>query len=71
MKALVDGVQRCGGGRWADIKKLGLRELARRSAVDLKDKWRNLARVAALPPSSRRLACLWGCRADLGLFGAS
>ncbi|KAK9792690.1 hypothetical protein WJX73_001665 [Symbiochloris irregularis] len=54
MWALVEGVQRCGGGRWAEIKKLGLRELASRSAVDLKDKWRNLSRVAALPPSTRR-----------------
>ena len=49
--ALVDGVTRCGGGKWADIKKLGLAAIERRSAVDLKDKWRNLSRVAKLPPS--------------------
>jgi len=49
--ALVDGVTRCGGGKWADIKKLGMVAIERRSAVDLKDKWRNLTRVAKLPPS--------------------
>ena len=63
--ALVSGVQRCGGGRWADIKKLGLPALARRSPVDLKDKWRNLARVAVHPSTVRRcssdsnMACLY------------
>lgn len=41
-EALVSGVETCGGGKWADIKKLGLRAIERRSAVDLKDKWRNL-----------------------------
>jgi hypothetical protein len=43
--ALVWGVEKMGGGRWAEIKKLDCPEtesLERRTAVDLKDKWRNL-----------------------------
>jgi len=48
----VEGVDRCGGaGRWQDIKRLGLAPLQGRSAVDLKDKWRNLLRIAELPPA--------------------
>jgi len=47
----VDGVERCGGaGRWQDIKRLEYRALARRSAVDLKDKCGFGARV---PPTTR------------------
>lgn len=53
-EALVLGVEQCGGGKWADIKKLGFPVLAARSAVDLKDKWRNLIRVALLPSGSSR-----------------
>jgi hypothetical protein len=45
----VEGVAVCGGGKWADIKKLGYPAIAARSAVDLKDKWRNLLRIALLP----------------------
>jgi len=52
--ALIEGVGICGGGRWADIKKLGLKAIERRSAVDLKDKWRNLLRVALLPQQALR-----------------
>ncbi|KAK3270828.1 mitogen-activated protein kinase tyrosine protein phosphatase sdp1 [Cymbomonas tetramitiformis] len=48
-EALVEGVARCGGGKWADIKKLGFPAIQNRSAVDLKDKWRNLLRIAMLP----------------------
>ena len=48
-EALVEGVARCGGGRWADIKKLGFAAIEHRTAVDLKDKWRNLLRIALLP----------------------
>ena len=48
-EALVDGVARCGGGKWADIKKLGFPAIEHRTAVDLKDKWRNLLRIAMLP----------------------
>ena len=47
--ALVDGVAKCGGGKWADIKKLGFPAIEHRTAVDLKDKWRNLLRIAMLP----------------------
>ena len=48
-EALVEGVSRCGGGKWADIKKLGFPAIEHRTAVDLKDKWRNLLRIAMLP----------------------
>ena len=48
------GVEQCGGGKWADIKKLGYDVIAARSAVDLKDKWRNLMRVAMLPHTATR-----------------
>ena len=48
-EALVSGVESCGGGKWADIKKLGLQAIEKRSAVDLKDKWRNL-QVLVNPP---------------------
>jgi len=47
--ALVEGVARCGGGKWAEIKKLGFSAIWGRTAVDLKDKWRNLVRIASLP----------------------
>ena len=50
------GVEQCGGGKWADIKKLGYSVIAQRSAVDLKDKWRNLMRVAMLPHTATRCA---------------
>ena len=43
--ALVWAVEKVGGGKWAEIKKMKYHEsdpLERRSAVDLKDKWRNL-----------------------------
>ncbi|EIE25455.1 hypothetical protein COCSUDRAFT_61672 [Coccomyxa subellipsoidea C-169] len=53
-EALVVGVERCGGGKWADIKKLGFPIIAQRSAVDLKDKWRNLMRVALLPGTAAK-----------------
>ena len=45
----MEGVARCGGGKWADIKKLNFPAIEHRTAVDLKDKWRNLLRVAMLP----------------------
>ncbi|GMH41265.1 hypothetical protein BSKO_09175 [Bryopsis sp. KO-2023] len=54
-RALVRGVEKCGGGKWADIKRLGLKEIGSRTPVDLKDKWRNLLRVALLPPEQMRL----------------
>ena len=51
-QALVRGVAQCGGGKWADIKKLGFTAIEHRTAVDLKDKWRNLLRIAMLPQQS-------------------
>ena len=51
--ALVWAVEKVGGGKWAEIKKMKHPEsnpLERRSAVDLKDKWRNLQVMSrALP----------------------
>ena len=44
-QALIEGVSRCGGGKWADIKKLGFPELEHRTNVVLKDKWRTLTRA--------------------------
>eukprot|EP00951_Prasinocladus_malaysianus_P009542 scaffold69689_cov48-Prasinocladus_malaysianus.AAC.1 len=54
-EALVEGVEKCGGGKWAIIKKLHFGAVAKRSAVDLKDKWRNLSRIALLPPGQVKL----------------
>jgi hypothetical protein len=52
-RALVEGVRAVGVGKWADIKRLASggtsQVLGPRTAVDLKDKWRNLTRVARLP----------------------
>jgi hypothetical protein len=52
VSALIDGVAHFGRGQWADIKALQAAgvaaALAQRSSVDLKDKWRNLTRVAAI-----------------------
>ena len=62
-KALVEGVARCGNGKWAVIKKLSFSAIEKRSPVDLKDKWRNLTRIAMLPPDQvkqdkkRDMAC--------------
>jgi len=53
-KALVDGVEQCGGCRWTIIKKNDDPALERRTAMDLKDKWRNLLQLASLPVQSRR-----------------
>lgn len=53
-EALVAGVEACGGGKWADIKKLNLPAIESRSAVDLKDKWRNLTRLVTLPSALPR-----------------
>ena len=53
-QALVDGVEQCGGCRWTIIKKKDDPALERRTAMDLKDKWRNLLQLASLPVQSRR-----------------
>jgi len=53
-RMLIKGVSICGEGHWADIKRLEFRELASRSPVDLKDKWRNLRRLAQFPHSHSR-----------------
>lgn len=54
--ALVEGVQMAGPGKWAEIKRLPVPAvsgvLENRSPVDLKDKWRNLCRVARLPKAA-------------------
>lgn len=51
--ALINGVEELGLSRWADIKRATEYEdiFESRSAVDLKDKWRNLTRLAKLPVS--------------------
>lgn len=54
---LIRGVEDCGGGKWADIKKRKYKSIENRSAVDLKDKWRNLMRVAVLPATALRTKC--------------
>eukprot|EP00249_Psilotum_nudum_P020368 c27672_g1_i2 orf=374-2428(+) len=43
---LVEGVARCGVGKWAEIKKLAFSSSVYRTSVDLKDKWRNLLRAS-------------------------
>jgi hypothetical protein len=56
--ALVEGVRLAGVGKWAEIKRLPVPAvsdmLETRTPVDLKDKWRNLTRVARLPKASLR-----------------
>ncbi|KAL9235492.1 hypothetical protein vseg_010247 [Gypsophila vaccaria] len=49
---LVDGVSRFGPGRWSEIKRLSFSSYSYRTAVDLKDKWRNLlkASFSSFPP---------------------
>ncbi|XP_057733545.1 uncharacterized protein LOC130948717 isoform X2 [Arachis stenosperma] len=43
---LVDGVSRCGAGRWSEIKRLSFSSHSYRTSVDLKDKWRNLLKAS-------------------------
>nr|POE68102.1 telomere repeat-binding protein 6 [Quercus suber] len=49
---LVEGVSKCGAGRWSEIKRLAFSSYSYRTSVDLKDKWRNLlkASFAQTPP---------------------
>lgn len=53
-RMLIKGVAICGEGKWADIKRLEFKELVSRSPVDLKDKWRNLLRLAQLTQTHPR-----------------
>ncbi|KAL5171396.1 Telomere repeat-binding protein 6 [Glycine soja] len=49
---LVEGVSRCGAGRWSEIKRLSFASYSYRTSVDLKDKWRNLLKASfALAPA--------------------
>ncbi|KAJ7951540.1 Telomere repeat-binding protein 6 [Quillaja saponaria] len=43
---LVEGVSRCGAGRWSEIKRLAFASYSHRTSVDLKDKWRNLLKAS-------------------------
>ena len=62
--ALVEGVRITGVGKWAEIKRaqvVGVADiLETRTPVDLKDKWRNLTRVARLPKTVLRQRLLRG-----------
>ncbi|KAK7255690.1 hypothetical protein RIF29_29108 [Crotalaria pallida] len=46
---LVEGVSRCGAGRWSEIKRLSFSSYSYRTSVDLKDKWRNLLKASYAP----------------------
>ncbi|CAK8540303.1 unnamed protein product [Lathyrus sativus] len=39
---LIEGVSRCGPGKWSEIKRQSFSSYSYRTSVDLKDKWRNL-----------------------------
>ncbi|XP_008462321.3 uncharacterized protein LOC103500701 isoform X3 [Cucumis melo] len=43
---LVEGVSKCGAGKWSEIKKLSFSSYSYRTSVDLKDKWRNLLKAS-------------------------
>ncbi|XP_078440231.1 uncharacterized protein LOC144710359 [Wolffia australiana] len=43
---LIEGVSKCGVGRWTKIKRLLFSSSGYRTSVDLKDKWRNLLRAS-------------------------
>ncbi|PNY12722.1 MYB family transcription factor [Trifolium pratense] len=46
---LIEGVSRCGPGRWSEIKRLSFSSYSHRTSVDLKDKWRNLLKASFAP----------------------
>ncbi|KAK2077810.1 hypothetical protein QBZ16_004658 [Prototheca wickerhamii] len=70
-RALVLGVRTVGPGKWAEIKRTAgaqvVELLASRSAVDLKDKWRNLTRVARLPRAQLKARLAKGAEVPLDL----
>ncbi|KAI5422438.1 uncharacterized protein LOC127076300 isoform X2 [Lathyrus oleraceus] len=43
---LIEGVSRCGPGRWSEIKRQSFSSYSHRTSVDLKDKWRNLLKAS-------------------------
>ncbi|XP_051131638.1 uncharacterized protein LOC127251806 [Andrographis paniculata] len=48
VRKLIDGVSKYGVGRWSRIKKLFFSSSTHRTAVDLKDKWRNLLKASGI-----------------------
>ncbi|KAH7662843.1 Myb domain-containing protein [Dioscorea alata] len=52
---LIDGVSKCGVGKWTDIKRLLFANSTYRTSVDLKDKWRNLLRASGVPMRSNKV----------------
>lgn len=46
-EVLVAAVEDNGVGKWSRIARLSIPELAGRTSVDFKDRWRNLARIVA------------------------
>lgn len=50
---LIEGVSQYGVGRWTEIKRHLFSASAHRTAVDLKDKWRNLLRASGAQPHGR------------------
>uniref|UniRef100_A0A1D1ZP96 Uncharacterized protein n=1 Tax=Auxenochlorella protothecoides TaxID=3075 RepID=A0A1D1ZP96_AUXPR len=71
-RALVEGVRGVGAGKWAEIKRTAssavVSLLSTRSAVDLKDKWRNLTRVARLPKAQLKARLAKGSEVPLELI---
>ncbi|XP_058004203.1 uncharacterized protein LOC110661892 isoform X3 [Hevea brasiliensis] len=43
---LIEGVSKCGVGKWTHIKKLLFSSSSHRTSVNLKDKWRNLLKAS-------------------------
>lgn len=68
----MEGVRGVGAGKWAEIKRTAssavVSLLSTRSAVDLKDKWRNLTRVARLPKAQLKARLAKGSEVPLELI---
>ncbi|PQM36208.1 uncharacterized protein Pyn_02102 [Prunus yedoensis var. nudiflora] len=43
---LIEGVSQCGVGRWSEMKRSLFSSCSHRTAVDIKDKWRNLLKAS-------------------------